>query len=74
MSAACNGAVDVYESFPGVGQGWYLSCGTSESTPLFAGIVALADQMAHRPLGLINPAMYKLSAAARARHLGRDDR
>ncbi len=62
MSAACNGAVDVYESFPGVGQGWYLSCGTSESTPLFAGIVALADQMAHRPLGLINPAMYKLSA------------
>jgi hypothetical protein len=62
MSAACNGAVEVYESFPGVGQGWYLSCGTSESTPLFAGIVALADQMAHRPLGLINPAMYKLSA------------
>jgi hypothetical protein len=62
MSAACNGAVDVYESFPGVGPGWYLSCGTSESTPLFAGIVALANQVAHRPLGLINPAMYKLSA------------
>jgi hypothetical protein len=62
MSAACNGAVDVYESFPGVGQGWYLSCGTSESTPLFAGIVALADQVAHQPLGLINPAMYRLSA------------
>ena len=62
MSAACNGAVEVYESFPGVGQGWYLSCGTSESTPLFAGVVALADQMAHRPLGLINPAMYKLAA------------
>jgi hypothetical protein len=62
MSAACNGAVEVYESFPGIGKGWYLSCGTSESTPLFAGIVALADQMAHRTLGLINPAMYKLAA------------
>jgi hypothetical protein len=61
MSAACDGAVDVYESFPGISQGWYLSCGTSESTPLFAGIVALADQVAHRPLGLINPALYELS-------------
>ncbi|HUJ64035.1 MAG TPA: hypothetical protein VLX59_00750, partial [Acidimicrobiales bacterium] len=61
MSAACDGAVEVYESFPGVGTGWYLSCGTSESTPLFAGIVALADQVAHRPLGLINPALYDLS-------------
>ena len=62
MSAACNGAVDLYESFPGVTPGWYLTCGTSESTPLFAGIVALADQMAGHRLGLINPALYKLSA------------
>ena len=62
MSAACNGAVDLYESFPGVTKGWYLSCGTSESSPLFAGIVALADQVAGHPLGLINPALYDLSA------------
>ncbi len=62
MSAACNGAVDLYESFPGVAAGWYLSCGTSESAPLFAGIVALADQVAGHPLGLINPALYDLSA------------
>jgi len=62
MSAACNGAVDVYQSFPGVPAGWQPTCGTSEATPLFAGILALAGQVAHRPLGLINPALYLLSA------------
>jgi subtilase family serine protease len=63
MSGACNGAVDVYQSFGGQPAGWYPTCGTSEATPLFAGIVALADQMAGHPLGLINPALYELSAA-----------
>jgi subtilase family serine protease len=62
MSAACNGAVDVYQSFPGIPAGWYPTCGTSEATPLFAGIVALADQVAHHSLGLINPALYLMSA------------
>ncbi|HUC57306.1 MAG TPA: S53 family peptidase [Streptosporangiaceae bacterium] len=61
MSAACNGAVDVYLSFPGVPAGWFPTCGTSEATPLFAGIVSLADQVAHHPLGLINPTLYRLS-------------
>ena len=63
MSGACNGAVDVYQSFGGQPAGWYPTCGTSEATPLFAGIVALADQVARHPLGLINPALYALSAA-----------
>jgi subtilase family serine protease len=62
MSAACNGAVDVYQSFGGAQNGWAETCGTSEATPLFAGIVALADQVAHHPLGLINPALYQMSA------------
>jgi subtilase family serine protease len=62
MSAACNGAVDVYQSFPGIPAGWYPTCGTSEATPLFAGIVALADQVAQHSLGLINPALYLMSA------------
>ena len=62
MSAACNGAVDVYMSFPGRTAGWYPTCGTSEATPLFAGVVALADQVAHHPLGLINPALYRMAA------------
>jgi subtilase family serine protease len=62
MSAACSGLVDTYQSFPGLPAGWYVTCGTSESSPLFAGIVALADQAAGHSLGLINPALYALSA------------
>jgi hypothetical protein len=51
-----------YASFPGQTPGWTLSCGTSVATPMFAGIVALADQLAGRSLGFINPAIYKLAA------------
>jgi subtilase family serine protease len=62
MSAACNGSVDTYSTFAGAAAGWSPTCGTSEATPLFAGIVALADQVAGHPIGLINPALYQLSA------------
>ncbi len=62
MSGACNGAMNIYQSFAGQPVGWYPTCGTSEATPLFAGVVALADQVAHHPLGLINPALYRMSA------------
>ncbi|MBV9793092.1 MAG: S53 family peptidase [Actinobacteria bacterium] len=62
MSAACNGAVDVYSSFPGQAAGWYPTCGTSEATPLFAGVVALAGQVAGHSLGVINPLIYQLEA------------
>ena len=64
MSASCSAAVNVYESFPGYGTGWSQSCGTSESSPMFAGIVALADQVAHRHLGPVNARIYALAAAA----------
>ncbi len=61
MSAACSGLVDTYQSFGGpTPPGWYYVCGTSEAAPLFAGIVALADQEAHHPLGLLNPALYSM--------------
>jgi subtilase family serine protease len=63
MSAACNGAVDTYSTFAGAPAGWSPSCGTSEATPLFAGIVALAAQLAGHPLGLLNPVLYRLAAA-----------
>jgi subtilase family serine protease len=66
MSAACNGSVDTYDTFGGQAAGWTPTCGTSEATPLFAGIVALADQMAGHPLGLINPALYTLAAEGAA--------
>jgi len=63
MSAACNGSVDTYGTFGGAPAGWSPACGTSEATPLFAGIVALAAQLAGHPLGPINPALYRLAAA-----------
>jgi subtilase family serine protease len=63
MSAACDGSVEVYSSFPPGQAGWSLTCGTSEATPEFAAIVALADQVAGHPLGLINPVLYRLKAA-----------
>ena len=62
MSAACNGAVNVYSSFTPGESGWSLTCGTSEATPEFAAIVALADQAAGHWLGLLNPTLYTLLA------------
>ena len=62
MSAACDGSVDVYSSYQPAAAGWSLTCGTSEATPEFAAIVALADQVAGHSLGLINPAIYQLEA------------
>jgi len=60
LSAAVDGAVVFYFSFePGI-VGYHLVGGTSEATPEFAGIVALADQMAHHRLGLLNPRLYSL--------------
>ena len=72
MSASCDGAVEVYSTFLGQRPGWSLICGTSEATPEFAAIVALADQVAGHPLGLINPALYALSARQARRDRGRD--
>jgi len=65
MNGACSSPVFTYQSFPqeGTPAGWYPSCGSSEATPEFAGIVALADQVAGHALGVINPTLYRLSAA-----------
>jgi subtilase family serine protease len=69
MSAAVNGAVDFFQStayyyvdgvrteFQG---GWSIVGGTSEASPLFSGIVALADQEAGHSLGYLNPELYAL--------------
>ncbi|HEY3728679.1 MAG TPA: S53 family peptidase [Solirubrobacteraceae bacterium] len=39
---------------------WIPTGGTSGATPMMAGVVAIADQLAKRRLGLINPALYQL--------------
>jgi subtilase family serine protease len=40
---------------------WQMIGGTSASTPLWAGIIAVANQMAGHPLGFINPGLYKVA-------------
>ena len=64
MSAAVDGAALVFlDAKVGAGPaGFQLIGGTSESSPLFAGVVAIADQWAGHGLGLLNPALYRLLA------------
>jgi subtilase family serine protease len=73
MSAAVDGAAVFYYSFcdygrvgsnglpPLCGPQWHLVGGTSEASPEFAGIIALADQVAGHRVGWINPALYELT-------------
>ena len=60
LSASCRHPVDIYQTFSG--KGWQIICGTSEATPLFAGVIALADQVAGHSLGPINADLYKMAA------------
>src|SRR5215471_12718340 len=69
--ASSRTGVLVYDTAPGDAQdglnctpgnpcsaGWYVVGGTSASSPQWAGLVAIADQIAHGGLGLINPKLY----------------
>jgi subtilase family serine protease len=58
--AAFNTGMALYISGPG---GGVLggATGTSAAAPLWAGLVALADQFAGRPLGFVNPAIYHIA-------------
>jgi subtilase family serine protease len=42
--------------------GWYVVGGTSASSPQWAGLTAMADQIAGRDLGFLNPALYKIAS------------
>ena len=70
MSAAANGGCWFYRSIEPAGPGWDVLGGTSEATPIFSGIVALADQAAGHRLGYINPALYALGAASKHSNTG----
>lgn len=43
---------------------WTIIGGTSASAPLWAGITALGNQMAGKPLGFLNPALYQIAAGS----------
>jgi subtilase family serine protease len=75
--ASSRTGVLVYDTAPGDAQGglncspgnpcsagWYVVGGTSSSCPQWAGLVAIADQIAGHGLGLINPRLYALASGS----------
>ena len=68
ITGAVDGGGWVYFSALTPDAPWDLFGGTSMSTPMFAGIVALADQVAGHRLGYINPELYLMGAASRFPH------
>ena len=68
LSSAVNGAVITFSSYPNPrgpnptapNPRFRLVAGTSEASPLFAGVVALADQVAHHRLGFLNQRLYEM--------------
>lgn len=63
--------ISVYLGLPNVSDtppGFYIFGGTSEGSPQWAGIIADADQLAGRPLGYLNGALYELGNSHSAAH------
>ncbi|HEX9070295.1 MAG TPA: S53 family peptidase [Ktedonobacterales bacterium] len=46
-----------------VNSGWKADYGTSASTPLWAGLIAIANQMRGKPLGELNTLLYQVAAS-----------
>ncbi|MDH6118449.1 subtilase family serine protease [Kitasatospora sp. GAS204A] len=61
-----NTGVWTYNSFGPQDDGWELWGGTSVASPVFSGVVALADQVAGHRLGNLNYGLYALGAAQQA--------
>ena len=62
MSAAVDGSVVIYFTYEPSSVGYHLIGGTSEASPQFAGIVAMADQLARHRLDNINPRLYGIGS------------
>ncbi|WJV51638.1 S53 family peptidase [Streptomyces flavofungini] len=61
MDGSASGGTLIYQSFLPAGAGWLPLGGTSESTPLFAAVVALAGEKAGKRLGDIHDELYELA-------------
>jgi subtilase family serine protease len=59
LTGSLSDGIAIFASFSGTPV-WAPTGGTSGATPMLAGLVAIADQLAKRPLGLLNPALYTL--------------
>ena len=68
MSSAVDGGCWVYYSFVNPTSPWHIFGGTSEASPIFSGIVAMADQVAGHRLGDINGALYLLGFQSQLPH------
>ena len=62
------GACSVQYGLPSDANVFWRLGGTSAGGPQWAGLVAIADQMAGRRLGLINPALYAIGASPQQYH------
>jgi len=51
---------------------WTLAGGTSAAAPLWAGVMAVANQVAGRSLGYINPSLYKIATSSQYNSAFRD--
>lgn len=61
MAASPDGALWLYSSYDPTRTGWTAGGnGTSESSPLFAAVVALADRLAGHRLGQVDRLLYRL--------------
>jgi subtilase family serine protease len=56
MTLAVSAGAGKYYFYPGAG--------TSAATPLWAALIALADQYSGRHLGFVNPAIYRIGRSA----------
>ncbi|HEX3606428.1 MAG TPA: S53 family peptidase [Candidatus Dormibacteraeota bacterium] len=64
LTAALSGAAVFLFTLPtpgGPAGGWSIAGGTSLATPILAGIVAIADQVAGHRLGLLNDHLYRIA-------------
>ncbi len=71
-NAAIDEGVIVAWGSSGQGPGFFSFGGTSCGSPQWAGLVALANQVAHHRLGNINPALYRLGTSRAYRFLFHD--
>lgn len=61
MSASSDAPCQVYQSVVTGENHWLLVGGTSEASPIFAGVIALTDQKLGHSIGFVNRGLYKIN-------------